>query len=197
MGGYRGRRFRCLTFRFSGARQRRPRCNGLLGVIVPWRPEYNMGGFLRRNELNAFVSQRRARQSPRTVRSPPPSRNPIWRRRWPQRGSMTTSLAAVPRMLRAILEDVRTDSRFLARHELERLVGDNPPPLSTFQLTSLDLIHARPPIQMEGGHDILLRDGPVSHEALDRQRSTQPTECWPHWLGPNAYPAISSYGPHR
>ena len=28
-----------------------------LGVIVPLAPEYNMGGFLRRNELNAFVSQ--------------------------------------------------------------------------------------------------------------------------------------------
>ncbi len=27
------------------------------GVIVPLAPEYNMGGFLRRNELNAFVSQ--------------------------------------------------------------------------------------------------------------------------------------------
>src|SRR6202042_962342 len=41
--------------------QRRPasavRCNRLLGVIVPLAPEYNMGGFLRRNELNAFVSQ--------------------------------------------------------------------------------------------------------------------------------------------
>src|ERR1700674_1221340 len=33
------------------------RCNRLLGVIVPLAPEYNMGGFLRRNELNAFVSQ--------------------------------------------------------------------------------------------------------------------------------------------
>ena len=32
------------------------RCNRLLGVIVPLAPEYNMGGFLRRNELNAFVS---------------------------------------------------------------------------------------------------------------------------------------------
>ena len=32
------------------------RCNRL-GVIVPLAPEYNMGGFLRRNELNAFVSQ--------------------------------------------------------------------------------------------------------------------------------------------
>src|ERR1700720_3806787 len=29
----------------------------LLGVIVPLAPEYNMRGFLRRNELNAFVSQ--------------------------------------------------------------------------------------------------------------------------------------------
>jgi hypothetical protein len=34
------------------------RRNRLLGVIVPSAPEYNMGGFLRRNELNAFVSQR-------------------------------------------------------------------------------------------------------------------------------------------
>src|SRR5436309_14752166 len=33
------------------------RCTRLLGVIVPLAPEYNMGGFLRRNELNAFVSQ--------------------------------------------------------------------------------------------------------------------------------------------
>src|SRR5258705_358172 len=33
------------------------RCNPLLGVMVPLAPEYNMGGFLRRNELNAFVSQ--------------------------------------------------------------------------------------------------------------------------------------------
>jgi hypothetical protein len=33
------------------------RCNRLLGVVVPLAPEYNMGGFLRRNELNAFVSQ--------------------------------------------------------------------------------------------------------------------------------------------
>src|ERR1700674_1167885 len=33
------------------------RCNRSLGVIVPLAPEYNMGGFLRRNELNAFVSQ--------------------------------------------------------------------------------------------------------------------------------------------
>src|ERR1700731_2984946 len=33
------------------------RCNRLLGVIVPLAPEYNMGGFLRRNELSAFVSQ--------------------------------------------------------------------------------------------------------------------------------------------
>jgi hypothetical protein len=32
------------------------RCNRLSGVIVPLAPEYNMGGFLRRNELNAFVS---------------------------------------------------------------------------------------------------------------------------------------------
>src|ERR1700719_4914452 len=29
----------------------------MLGVIVPSAPEYNMGGFRRRNELNAFVSQ--------------------------------------------------------------------------------------------------------------------------------------------
>jgi hypothetical protein len=33
------------------------RSNRLLGVIVPLAPEYNMGGFLRRNELNAFVSE--------------------------------------------------------------------------------------------------------------------------------------------
>ena len=33
------------------------RYNRLSGVIVPLAPEYNMGGFLRRNELNAFVSQ--------------------------------------------------------------------------------------------------------------------------------------------
>src|SRR6202046_5178752 len=33
------------------------RCNLLLGVIVPLAPEYNMGSFLRRNELSAFVSQ--------------------------------------------------------------------------------------------------------------------------------------------
>src|SRR6202140_4627695 len=33
------------------------RCNRVLGVILPFAPEYNMGGFLRRNELNAFVSQ--------------------------------------------------------------------------------------------------------------------------------------------
>ena len=33
------------------------RCNRLLGFIAPLPPEYNMGGFLRRNELNAFVSQ--------------------------------------------------------------------------------------------------------------------------------------------
>jgi hypothetical protein len=33
------------------------RCNQLLGVLVLLAPEYNMGGFLRRNELNAFVSQ--------------------------------------------------------------------------------------------------------------------------------------------
>ena len=32
------------------------RCNRLLGVILPLAPEYNMGGFLRRNELYAFVS---------------------------------------------------------------------------------------------------------------------------------------------
>src|SRR3981189_2585754 len=38
-------------------RGRAVRCNRLLGVIVPLAPEYNMGGFLRRNELNAFVSQ--------------------------------------------------------------------------------------------------------------------------------------------
>src|SRR3984885_8747168 len=37
--------------------RRRGRCNRLLGVIVPLAPEYSMGGFLRRNELNAFVSQ--------------------------------------------------------------------------------------------------------------------------------------------
>src|SRR5947199_71504 len=29
----------------------------LSGVTVPLAPEYNMGGFLRRNEPNAFVSQ--------------------------------------------------------------------------------------------------------------------------------------------
>ena len=29
----------------------------LLGVIVPLAPEHDVGGFLRRNELNAFVSQ--------------------------------------------------------------------------------------------------------------------------------------------
>ena len=29
----------------------------LSGVIVPLAPEYDMGGFLRRNELNAFVPQ--------------------------------------------------------------------------------------------------------------------------------------------
>ena len=33
------------------------RCNRLSGVIVPLAPEYNMGGFLRRNELKALVSQ--------------------------------------------------------------------------------------------------------------------------------------------
>ncbi len=33
------------------------RCSRLLGVIVPLAPQYDMGGFLRRNELNAFVSQ--------------------------------------------------------------------------------------------------------------------------------------------
>jgi hypothetical protein len=32
------------------------RRNRLSGVIVPLATEYNMGGFLRRNELNAFVS---------------------------------------------------------------------------------------------------------------------------------------------
>src|SRR5512135_903715 len=32
-------------------------CSRLLSVIVPLAPEYNMGGFLRRIELNAFVSQ--------------------------------------------------------------------------------------------------------------------------------------------
>ena len=37
--------------------RRRGRCNWLLGVIVPLAPEYSMGGFLRRHELNAFVSQ--------------------------------------------------------------------------------------------------------------------------------------------
>jgi hypothetical protein len=41
----------------SPAARQRHRCNRLLGVIVPLAPEYNMGGFLRRNELNAFVSQ--------------------------------------------------------------------------------------------------------------------------------------------
>ena len=30
-------------------------CNRSLGVIVPLAPEYNMGGFRRRNELDAFV----------------------------------------------------------------------------------------------------------------------------------------------
>src|ERR1700728_4083621 len=33
------------------------RSNRLLSVIVPLAPEYNMGGFRRRNELNAFISQ--------------------------------------------------------------------------------------------------------------------------------------------
>jgi len=33
------------------------RCNRLSGVTVPLAPECNMGGFLRRNELNTFVSQ--------------------------------------------------------------------------------------------------------------------------------------------
>jgi len=33
------------------------RCNRLSGFIAPLPPKYNMGGFLRRNELNAFVSQ--------------------------------------------------------------------------------------------------------------------------------------------
>ena len=33
------------------------RCNRMLGLGVPSAPEYNMGGFLRGNELNAFVSQ--------------------------------------------------------------------------------------------------------------------------------------------
>jgi hypothetical protein len=33
------------------------RCNRLSGVIVPLTLEYNMGGLLRRNELNALVSE--------------------------------------------------------------------------------------------------------------------------------------------
>ena len=48
-----------MTFNVPVQRRRRSalRCNRLLGVIVPLAPEYDMGGFLRRNELNAFVSQ--------------------------------------------------------------------------------------------------------------------------------------------
>jgi hypothetical protein len=33
------------------------RCTQLSGVVVPLAPEYDMRGFLCRNELNAFVSQ--------------------------------------------------------------------------------------------------------------------------------------------
>jgi len=33
------------------------RCNRLSGVIALLAPEHNMGGFLRRNELDAFVTQ--------------------------------------------------------------------------------------------------------------------------------------------
>ena len=54
----------------------------------------------------------------------------------------------------------------LAGHELERLVGDNPPyHVPSFILTH----HARPPIQMEGNTIFSLRTGGI-HEALDRAR---------------------------
>jgi hypothetical protein len=50
------------------------RCNRrLLGITVPLAPEYNMGGFLRRNELNAFVSQS-AHVNPLEQSLSPPSR---------------------------------------------------------------------------------------------------------------------------
>jgi len=51
------------TFRLQRRRGSAVRCNRLLGVIVPLAPEYNMGGFLRRNELKRIRIQERARQS--------------------------------------------------------------------------------------------------------------------------------------
>jgi len=81
---------------------------------------------------------------------------------------MTTSLREASECWRldSRKKHVRTDSRFLARHELERLVGDNPPyHVPTFILTH----HARPPIQMEGGTTFYFVTGGI-HEALDRAR---------------------------
>lgn len=51
--------FRYLPFNVPVQRRRSSvaRCNRLSGVIVSLAPEYDMGGFLRRDELNAFVPQ--------------------------------------------------------------------------------------------------------------------------------------------
>ena len=60
---------------------------------------------------------------------------------------------------------VRTDSRFLARHELERLVGGQP----ALSRSNFILTHHAPAIEMEGGTTFYFVTGGI-HEALDRAR---------------------------
>jgi len=50
-------RYLPLTVPVQRRRGSAVRCDWLSGIIVSLAPEYNMGGFLRRDELNAFVSQ--------------------------------------------------------------------------------------------------------------------------------------------